>query len=25
MPERSFPPPWFIEDIGDCFIVKASA
>jgi len=25
MPERRFPPPWFIEDIGDCFIVKASA
>jgi len=25
MPERSFSPPWFIEDIGDCFIVKASA
>ena len=24
MPERHFPPPWFIEDIGDCFVVKAS-
>ena len=24
MPERRFPPPWFIEDIGDCFVVKAS-
>ena len=24
MPERRFPPPWFIEDIGGCFAVKAS-
>jgi hypothetical protein len=24
MPERRFPPSWFIEDIGDCFVVKAS-
>jgi hypothetical protein len=24
MPKRRFPPPWFIEDIGDCFVVKAS-
>ena len=24
MPERRFPPPWFIEDIGGCFVVKAS-
>jgi hypothetical protein len=24
MPERRFPPPWFIEDIDDCFVVKAS-
>ena len=24
MPERRFPPPWFIEDISDCFVVKAS-
>jgi hypothetical protein len=23
MSERRFPPPWFIEDIGDCFVVKA--
>jgi hypothetical protein len=21
--ERRFPPPWSIEDIGGCFIVKA--
>jgi hypothetical protein len=21
---RRFPPPWFIEDIGGCFVVKAS-
>jgi hypothetical protein len=24
MRKRRFPPPWFIEDIGDCFVVKAS-
>jgi hypothetical protein len=24
MPERRFPPPWFVEDISDCFVVKAS-
>jgi len=24
MPERRFPPPWTVEDIGDCFVVKAS-
>jgi len=24
MPERRFPPPWFVEDIGGCFVVKAS-
>jgi len=22
--ERRFPPPWSIEDIGGCFVVKAS-
>jgi hypothetical protein len=22
MSERRFPPPWFIEDIGGCFVVK---
>jgi hypothetical protein len=22
--ERRFLSPWFIEDIGDCFVVKAS-
>ena len=21
---RRFPPPWFVEDIGGCFAVKAS-
>jgi hypothetical protein len=21
---RRFPPPWTVEDIGDCFVVKAS-
>ena len=21
---RRYPPPWFIEDIGDCFVVRAS-
>ena len=24
MAERRFPPPWSIEDIGGCFVVKAS-
>ena len=24
MSERRFPPPWFIEDIGGYFVVKAS-
>jgi hypothetical protein len=24
MSERRFPPPWFIEDIGEYFPVKAS-
>ena len=24
MSERRFPPPWFVEDIGDCFVVEAS-
>jgi hypothetical protein len=24
MPKHRFPSPWFIEDIGDCFVVKAS-
>ena len=24
LPARRFPPPWFIEDIGGCFVVKAS-
>ena len=24
MPSRRFPPPWSIEDIGACFIVKDS-
>ncbi len=23
MPERRFPPPWFIEDVGGSFVVKA--
>jgi hypothetical protein len=22
--ERRFPPPWSVEDIGGCFVVKAS-
>ncbi|MGB6288143.1 MAG: hypothetical protein WBG18_27585 [Xanthobacteraceae bacterium] len=25
MPERRFPPPWSIEDLGPCFVVKDSA
>jgi hypothetical protein len=24
MPARRFPPPWSVEDIGGCFVVKAS-
>jgi hypothetical protein len=24
MPKRRFPPPWTVEDIGGCFVVKAS-
>ena len=24
MAERRFPPPWSVEDIGGCFVVKAS-
>jgi hypothetical protein len=24
MRTRRFPPPWTAEDIGDCFVVKAS-
>ena len=24
MAARRFPPPWSIEDIGGCFVVKAS-
>jgi hypothetical protein len=24
MPERRFPPPWFVEDVGGCFVVRAS-
>jgi hypothetical protein len=24
MPERRFPPPWFVEDIGDCFVVNSN-
>jgi hypothetical protein len=24
MRERRFPPPWFIEDVGGSFVVKAS-
>ena len=24
MPERRFPPPWSVDDIGGCFVVKAS-
>ena len=22
MPERSFPPPWSIEELDSCFVVK---
>ena len=22
MPDRRFPPPWYFEDIGTCFVVK---
>jgi hypothetical protein len=25
MPERHFPPPWTVEDIGAAFVVKDSA
>ena len=25
MPERRFPPPWFVEDIGAAFVVIDSA
>jgi hypothetical protein len=25
MPERRFPPPWTVEDIGAAFVVKDSA
>ena len=24
MPKRRFPPPWSVDDIGGCFVVKAS-
>ena len=24
MTARRFPPPWAVEDIGGCFVVKAS-
>ena len=24
MPERRFPPPWTVEDLGSCFVVKHS-
>jgi hypothetical protein len=24
MNQRHFPPPWSIEDIGGCFVVKVS-
>jgi len=24
MPDRRFPPPWTVEDIGGSFVVKAS-
>jgi hypothetical protein len=23
-PARRFPPPWSVDDIGGCFVVKAS-
>jgi hypothetical protein len=25
MPQRRFPPPWTVEDLGSCFVVKDSA
>jgi hypothetical protein len=25
MPERRFPPPWTIEELDACFVVKDSA
>jgi hypothetical protein len=24
LPERRFPPPWTVEDLGSCFVVKDS-
>jgi hypothetical protein len=24
LPDRRFPPPWSVDDIGGCFVVKAS-
>jgi hypothetical protein len=24
MPRRRFPAPWTVEDVGGCFVVKAS-
>ena len=24
MSQRRFPPPWFIDDIGGCFVMRAS-
>ncbi len=24
MPKRRFPPPWFVQDLDGCFVVKAS-
>jgi hypothetical protein len=24
-PPRRFPPPWSVEDLGTCFVVKDSA
>jgi hypothetical protein len=24
MPQRRFPPPWIVEDVGGSFVVKAS-
>jgi hypothetical protein len=25
MPEGRFPPPWTVEDLGSCFVVKDSS
>jgi hypothetical protein len=25
MSQRRFPPPWTVEDLGSCFVVKDSA